>query len=123
MPSKEIEEFARKLVQAVRDRGVQASDMKMHPRAKTVTARRWQAAGATDPDGPPKVVVPDAVDETVFALLTAIDQGVLRLQYVTDEGKVIDLSHEGLGELGGWYLGPDGWRDQYSEQRFFEFAD
>jgi hypothetical protein len=123
MGSEEIEEFARKLVQAVRDRGVQGSDLKMRPGSRTVTARRWQAAGATDPEGAPKVVVPDAVDETVFALLTAIDQGVLRLQYVTDDGKVVDLSEEGLGELGGWYLGPDGWRHRYSEQRFFEFTD
>jgi hypothetical protein len=70
------------------------------------------------------VVIPDAVDETVFNLLHAIDQGALRLRYVTSDGRQVDLTEEGLGELAGWYMGSGGWRALFSAERYVDdFAD
>jgi hypothetical protein len=123
MPSRDIEEFASKLINAVRDGSIQSCDLNLRPDAGTVTAKRWRDAGATGPAGPAQVVVPDSVDEALFFLMNAIDQGILRLQYVTDDGRTVDLTDKGLGELAGWYIGPDGWRRRYSKERFFEFVE
>jgi len=64
------------------------------------------------------------VDETLFYLLQAIDQGVLRLSYTDESGQVVDLTEAGLGELSGWYMGSGGWRARYSQERFVDdFGD
>lgn len=117
--SPKIEEFARKLVAAVRDQAIKSCDGNALPSATNVVAQRWHEARAGKET---EVTVPDTVDEAVFFLLAAIDQGILRLSYTTDQGELVDLSDEGLGELAGWYVGPDGWRAQYSDQRHFEFV-
>lgn len=120
MPTKEIEEFARKLVTAVRDEAIKSCDANARPAAQNVVAKRWLDARAAGEAA--TVIVPDTVDEALFFLFTAIDQGVLRLTYTTDEGMTVDLSEEGMGELAGWYIGPDGWRHRYSSERRFEFV-
>ena len=64
------------------------------------------------------------MDETIFSLLQAIDQGLLRLKFVTSTGREIDLTDEGLAELSGWYMGSGGWRGMFSEERYVDdFAD
>jgi len=69
-------------------------------------------------------VIPDAVDEAVFGILQAIDQGLLRLKYMSSSGREVDLTEEGQGELSGWYMGSGGWRAMYSAERFVDdFAD
>ena len=71
-----------------------------------------------------RTVIPDCVDEALFCLLRAIDQGVLTLSYTAESGQVVDLSEDGLGELAGRYMGSGGWRQMFSEQRFVDdFAD
>ena len=68
-----------------------------------------------------RTVIPDCVDETIFYLLRALDEGVLRLSYADDaSGEVVDLTEAGLSELAGWFMGRGGWRAQYSEQRFVD---
>jgi hypothetical protein len=44
-------------------------------------------------------VIPDVVDDAVFSLLHAIDEGFLRIKFVSSSGKEVDLTEEGLGEL------------------------
>jgi hypothetical protein len=79
---------------------------------------------SSTPEDAARTVIPDCVDEAIFYLLQAIDQGVLRLSYTDETGEVVDLSKAGLGELSGWYMGSGGWRARYSEQRFVDdFAD
>lgn len=69
-------------------------------------------------------IIPDIVDSVVFSLLDAIDNGHLRLALTDPSGKIVDLQHDGLGELGGWYMGSGGWRAQYSKERFVnDFSD
>ena len=120
--SPEIEEFAEALVHHVRDAAVRNCDGLLAPNAGSPVAKRWRQAGGQG--GFPAVIIPDAVDETVFSLLHAIDQGLLRMKFVAGNGREIDLTEEGLGELAGWYMGSGGWRARYSEQRFVDdFAD
>ena len=72
-----------------------------------------------------KILIPDIVDDTIFHLLHAIDQGVLRLSFTASNGKTVNLPEDGLSELAGWYMGTnDGWRGTYSKERFVDdFSD
>ena len=121
----EIEEFARILVQKVRDASIQSSDRELQPNARSPVAARWrQASKHTMPDAFAEVLIPDIVDDTVFYMLHAIDQGLLHLKFVSSSGKEVDLAEDGLGELAGWYMGSGGWRAMHSEERFVDdFAD
>ncbi len=122
MASAEIEEFARTLVQQVRDTAIRNWDALLEPRAGSPAAGRWKAlaAGSTSL----RTIIPDAVDEAVFCVLQAIDQGALRIKYVSRGGREVDLAEEGQGELAGWYMGSGGWRAMYAAERFVDdFAD
>ena len=121
----EIEEFAKTLIELVRDASIQSNDMALRPTSVSPIAKRWAKAAS---DEPPvdvvRVVIPDIVDETIFYLLQAIDEGLLRIAFTDSNGKVIDLATQGHGELSGWYMGSGGWRAMYSAERFVDdFAD
>jgi hypothetical protein len=117
MPSPEIEEFARLLVEQVRDPAIRGCDMNLRADTTYASAKRWKSLASTEfGDSPKDVVIPDAVDATIARLLIAIDGG-MRLLYVASDGKVVDLSDDGMGELSGWY---SVWRDKYSTQRRFD---
>jgi hypothetical protein len=125
MPTSEIEEFAKILVQKVRDAAVQSCDRMLQPSAVSPVAKRWRE---TIRNGTPetfaKVAIPDIVDETISNLLLAIDQELLRLSFHASSGKSVDLVAEGLGELTGWYRGSDGWCEKHSKERFVDdFSD
>ena len=121
MPSPEIEEFAKLLVQQMRDAAIRDCDRVLHPNAAGPTSRRWkQAAPADNLKSIVGVVVPDTVDDAVFHLLDAIDNGLLNLSFTAANGRRVDLATDGLGELAGWYIGTGGWRALYSHQRFFD---
>ena len=122
MPTIEIEEFARALETQVRDAAIQGCDILLRPSSDDPVARRWREIGA-DADGV-RVVVADVVDEAVFAVLRAIDEGALRMKYVAASGVEVDLTAEGQGEMAGWYMGSGGWRAMYSAERYVDdFAD
>jgi len=122
MPKPEIEEFAKSLVRQVRDAAIDNCARRYDPGATSLVARRWQALAATASDA--AVLVPDAVDDAVFNLLHAIDEGTLHLKFVNDSGREVDLTVEGEGELAGWYMMTGGWRAMFSEQPYVDdFAD
>jgi hypothetical protein len=122
MQSPEIEEFARLLIKFVRDQAVKACDMHVRPGTKYPAALRWKAALSGAPDNLPDVLIPDCVDETVFKLLSAIDEGALQILFRTSSGALVDLTEAGQGELAGWYIGSDSWRKTYSEQRVYDYT-
>jgi len=69
------------------------------------------------------VLIPDIVDDTVFYLLRAVDEGLLQLSFTASNGKVVNLTKDGLGELAGWFAG-NGWRQMYAKERFVDdFSD
>lgn len=125
MPIAEIEEFARILVKEVRDRAIQSCDRQRKEDAASPVAERWRTAANTgDVGAVADVLVPDCVDETVFFLLQAIDQGVLSVSFKASNGVTVDLGAAGAGELSGWYMSSDGWRAAHSAERFVDdFAD
>jgi len=87
-------------------------------------AERWRAlADAGDLAAAADILIPDCVDETLFCLLQAIDQGVLRIEFHASTGRALDLVNEGAGELSGRYMSTDGWRAQYSVERFVDDFD
>lgn len=122
MAQPEIDEFAKSLVRHVRDTAVRNCDELLRPEADSPVARKWRATGL----GAAKLhrIVPDAVDEAIASLLQAIDQGLLRVKFVCNDGPEVDLSEDGMGELCGWYMGSGGWRDLFSDERHADdFAD
>jgi len=122
MPTSEIEEFAKLLVENVRDAAIRNCDDLLQPQANSPVARRWRdtkvAPSSLD------AIIPDVVDEVVFSLLQAIDEGALRMKFISRTGREVDLTEEGLGELSGWYIGSGGWRAMFSKERYEDdFAD
>jgi hypothetical protein len=118
MPMSGIEEFAKLLIEKVRDAAVQSCDRNLRPDAQHIIAERWREAarvGVTETFA--KVIIPDIVDESMFYLFEAIDQGLLQISFKASDGKTINLTNEGLGELSGWYAGRY-WLEKYSTERF-----
>ena len=119
MPRRAIEELGQLLVRHVRDVAIQSCDLQRLPHSQTPVAKRWRCAGAPfHGQIPPEVLIPDCVDETIFAFLRAIDRALLPLSFIAENGKMVDLVKEGRGELASHYIRPGGWRSQYSKERF-----
>lgn len=123
MPDPEIEEFAAKLIKQVRDLSIQDCDGTLNASATNRIAERWRkSAQSGDLNAFARTVICDTVDEVVFRLLDAIDNGKLPLSFQASNGKKVDLPSAGLGELAGWFVGTDSWRAKYSKERFFDDA-
>ncbi len=121
MPRRAIEELGILLVRHVRDVAIQSCDLQLLPHSQTPTAKRWRRAAIPfNGHVPPQVLIPDCVDEAIYAFLRAIDQGLLPLSYVSENGETVDLVKEGRGELAARYMAKDGWRAKYSKERINE---
>ncbi len=119
MLNKEIQEFAENLVKQVRDTAIRSCDGQMKPNINTPIAKRWRGIIENGTvQELQKAMITDCIDEALFFLLQSIDQGVLNLSYNSSDGKSVNLTEEGLGELSGWYMGSEGWRSEYSGERF-----
>jgi hypothetical protein len=112
----ELEEFAELLMRHVRDYAIQMADINARPDARGPTARRWRAADVRGAE----TIIPDVVDNAIFALLHAIDEGDLRLEFISKDGARINLEEDGMAELAGEFIGSDGWRARYSRERFVD---
>lgn len=117
----EIEEFGKLLVQNVRDRAIASCSLYLDLDNNTIIAKRWRNKQVGDPDSTLNLaaVISDCVDETIFHLLNSIDQETLPL-LINMGSRTVDLVKDGLGELGGWYVGTDGWREKFSKERVFD---
>jgi hypothetical protein len=121
MPNPEIEEFAKILVQRVRDAAVHSCDCRLSPIAKDAVAERWrEAMREGNMETMARVLIPDIVDYTLAEFCAAIDEEFLQLSFAASDGKVVNLIRDGLEELCGWYLGSDGWRARYAKERFVD---
>lgn len=122
MPSEPISAFAEQLVRFVRDRAIANCKARLGGQASSAIATRWKDVIATsETKAISEVIVADSVDETIFCLLNGIDTGDLKLLYRSSDGRISDLMAEGLGELAGWYVGSDNWRDQYSSEKSTDY--
>ena len=125
MPSPEIEEFAKLVVQHVRDAAIRNGDQQLRPDIENVVVRRWrEAARDGNLESIAKTIIPDVVDDAMFYLLQSIDQGALRLSFTSSNGTEVNLTTDGLSELAGWYMASGGWRASYARERFVDdFSD
>jgi hypothetical protein len=121
MNKPEIEEFAELLVREVRDRAISSCDSQLQGHANSPVAKRWREHLK---DAASKelaiAMIPDCIDDALFYLLHAIDSGALHMSFVASNGTVVDLTNDGMAELAGWYMMSEGWRSQFSLQRFVD---
>ena len=122
MSNPEIEEIGRLLVQLVRDEAIQSCDRNLRPAAKGFVADRWRSLGPENSvDTVARTLIPDIVDDTLWQLMRALDEGTFPLSFTASNGKTVDLTKN--GELMGWYAGQD-WLAEYSRERFVDdYAD
>lgn len=121
MATPEIEEFAKLLMQHVRDRAIASCDVLRSPDCNSVDAKRWRQhhlSGQTD--DLLSEVIPDCVDTALFYLLNAIDEGLLQISFKASSGRMVDLVEAGESEMAGWSAmgGTEGWRARFSKERF-----
>ena len=120
MVTPEIEEFANLLMEHVRDRAISACDVSRRPDSNGPRAIRWrEKKKASEIDTLIADMIPDCIDEALFYLLYAVDEGLLQLSFKSSSGKMVDLVEAGESEMAGWYAGggPDGWRAIFSKER------
>jgi len=117
----ELEKFAEILVRTVRDASIKSCDRALTPDYSTPVADRWKVAMKNESiKDYSTILISDVVDETIFHFLNALDQGVLRLEFLTAAHNKLDLTKDGLSELAGFYMGSGGWRSTYSKERFVD---
>ena len=120
--TRNIEKFAAFLVEHVRDRAIRNCDARLSPEATSTTARRWRELRERGVDI--HAIIPDMVDSTVAGLLAAMDEGIFELEWEDENGARVDLTAEGEGEMCGWYMGSESWREMYAKERYVDyFAD
>ncbi len=126
MADPELERFAERLMQRVRDDAIAAVDRLAAGEVVGPHGERWRMTAA-DESARRLVhdVIPEIVDQVLFELLTAIDNDELQLAWRQQDGSFVPLEELGMSELAGWLMGgSDGWRARFSAQRFFDpFAD
>jgi hypothetical protein len=118
---KAIEEFAKVFIERVRDRSIRNADRNLKPGAGGPVAARWEKLDTQTA----LTVIPDVVDEVIFCLLNAIDDGTLGLALLPradGASEVLDLAEAGSGELAGWYAGTGGWMTFSKERYVDDFA-
>ncbi len=121
MLAPEVEEFAKLLMQYVRDEAITSCDMLRRPDCNSLVAKRWhQKMQSGRVDELLTEAISDCVDRTLFYLLYAIDEGLLQLSFKSSSGKVVDLSSDGKSVMSGWCAGggQEDWRARFSKMTF-----
>ncbi|MGZ3759790.1 MAG: hypothetical protein ACXVAY_12915 [Mucilaginibacter sp.] len=120
MTKEETIEFAKLLVQQIRDSAIRSCDVQLYTdNLKSPTANRWRKA---ENEGNKKqfgeMIISDSVDSTIFFFLQAIDDGLLHISFNASNGKTIEVAGDIIGELSGWYMGE--WISKYTNERFID---
>jgi hypothetical protein len=117
----DLDGFAESLIRDVRDRAIADCDRLSSGASVGPSGRYWAAALQQDAATCAYRLIPAIVDQTLFALLDAIDNQRLGLLLANDESECRSLDEPGLGELAGWLVGAeDSWRKRFSRERFFD---
>ncbi|GAB6188010.1 hypothetical protein [Thermopirellula anaerolimosa] len=110
-------EFIAILISHVRDEAIEASDItwrQLDREHKGFVAKRWEKARqAGDLDELVRMIIADSVDDAIYSLLHAIDEGILPLVF-----KGTNLTEDGGADLAGFYLCEA--RYALSKQRTYE---
>ena len=122
MTNKDIQCFAEALVRLVRDRAIRNCSTRLDPNTLSPIGKNWIALlSEEDLNQAINTIISDCVDETIFCLLNAIDENRLKFKFTTSSGNNVDLTTEGLGELAGWYMGVESWREEFSDERINDY--
>jgi hypothetical protein len=117
----ELERFARLLMGLVRDRAIGECDRLAQGSVRGPSGKRWQdVISQKSPQDALAELIPEIVDQTLFQLLDAIDNGALPLHWQGEDGSVEPLSEVGLNEMAGWVAGGD-WPHEYSKKRRHDY--
>ncbi len=124
MLASEAEVFGKALIEEVRDDAIRNCDLLVRPDSVDATEKRWRSTGA-DLESTANVMIPDVVDQVIFCLLDAIDNGRLKLAYTAPgAAETVDLEGVGAGEMAGEFIRTEGWRARYAKVRYFDdFGD
>jgi hypothetical protein len=107
----ELQDFAQRLVRQVRDRSIASCDQLAGGDVKGALGVRWKSLASRDSREALKASIPDVVDQVIFQLLVAIDNGQLPLGWRCVDGSCSSLDQLGHGEMAGWFMmgkGADG---------------
>lgn len=121
MSNPEVELFARLLMTQVRDRAIASGDALARGATGGALGERWRAelSSSTASEAMTELL-PDVVDQVLFHLLDAIDNGQLPLAW-QDGDRAALLADLGEGEMAGLLMmGEGGWIDRFSQQRYFD---
>lgn len=117
----QLAEFAERLVQQVRDKTIIACDQLAAGEVRGPLGSRWRQASGMNGAAALFALIPDIVDEVLFHLLDAIDNGQLQVGLRRTDGSFASLEELGQGEMAGWIaMGKGGWIERYSDQRYFD---
>jgi hypothetical protein len=117
----ELNDFAELLMRLVRDRAISTCEAFAAGRIGGPDGQRWNTVLAGgDARAAVTELIGDIVDQTLFYLLNAIDNGDLPLAWQRPDGTCAELYDLGRSELAGWFIGSPGWRSQYSTRPFFD---
>ena len=119
MSGQSIDEFAELLINLVRDRAIKNCVARLSPDTRSPIGKEWQHSIGDNycSAAIQERIIPDCVDEVIFCLLNAIDEEAIRLEFLDSRERRIDLSAVGKGELAGWYMGEENWREQFSHEK------
>jgi hypothetical protein len=116
----ELERFGQLLMSHVRDQAIVAADRLAQGQMVGPDGDRWRALLSNEISRSAVIeLIPDIVDQVLFALLNAVDNDHLPLGWRQHDGTFAALEELGQREMGGWLMG-DGWHGRYSSQRYFD---
>jgi len=122
MQGSKTDVFAEALVRLVRDCAIRNCRARLKPDTRSPIGKCWvSAVSGNNLEQIGDVIVPDCIDEAIFCLLNAIDEGSLKLMFTGPDDQKVDLSVDGLGELAGWYMGGESWRERFSQERINDY--
>lgn len=117
MTKEQIDEFAKFLIQRIRDNAIKSCDTQLYSdNLNSPTTKRWQKARESgNIDKFAETIIADCIDDAIFYFLLAIDKGAFSLSFRMPNGENVALSDALVGELAGWYIGE--WKEKYSRER------
>jgi hypothetical protein len=117
----ELERFAQILMELVRDPAIREADRLTRGEIRGPSGQRWRAVMAENsPQAVLLELIPEIVDQTLFQLLDAIDNGAFPLVWRADDGSQTSLEDLGSAEMAGWLVGGE-WPGHYSAERFHQY--
>ncbi len=115
----ELLSFGERLVRFVRDEAIATCDRLADGQMRGVRGERWASTLSDDACRRAATqIIPDVVDEALFRLGLAIDNGDLPLGWRASDGSFVGLEELAGQEVAGWLApGAGGWIEEFARER------